>query len=144
MTYKVHLDSKNAIKTRLKINNNGAAQRYFQNEAYRFMDKYVPLRNRNLRKNVDLSNPKLIVYESPYAKYMFYGKKMVMPENGKSAFYSPDYGFWSIKGGKKVVTDENLIYHTPGTGSYWNEKMMSAEGEKLQKKVEKFIRKGGK
>lgn len=144
MTYKVHLDSENVIKTRLKINKNGAAQRYFQNESYRFMDKYVPLRNRNLRKNVDLSNPRLIIYESPYARYMFYGKKMVMPENGKSAFYSPDYGFWSIKGGKKVLTDIDLEYHTPGTGSYWNEKMMSAEGKKLRRKVEKFIRKGGK
>lgn len=144
MTYKVHLDSKNAIKTRLKINKNGAAQRYLQNEAYRFMDKYVPLKKRNLRKNVDLSNPKLIVYESPYAKYMFYGKKMVMPENGKSAFYSPSYGFWSIKGGKKVLTNIDLEYHTPGTGSYWHKKMMSAEGKKLQKKVEKFIREGGK
>lgn len=127
------------IKTNLQLNADGSAQRYFQNTCYEYMDKYVPLRDRSLRKNVDLSNPKLIVYESPYARYMFYGKKMIMPGYDKSAFYSPDYGFWSKKGLKKVVTEEDLVYHTPGTGSYWHEKMWTAEGKDIEKKLQQYI-----
>ncbi len=134
---KVYLQPHGVIKSKLKLN--GPAQRYFQNLCYQYMDKYVPLREGNLRKNVDLGDPNYIIYESPYARYMFYGKKMVMPDNGKSAFYSPSYGFWSKKGEKKVVTNDDLIYHTSGTGSYWHSKMWTAEGKNVEKKLQEYI-----
>lgn len=136
---KVYLNPTAVIKSRLQIDENGPAQRYFQSLCDSYMQKYIPYRDGDLRKNRDLSNPKQIVYESPYARYMFYGKKMVMPENGKSAFYSPDYGFWSIKDGKKVVTDEDLVYHTRGTKAYWHKEMWTAEGKAIEKKLQKFI-----
>ena len=138
----VYIKPDGAIKARLGLQKNGPAQIYFQNTCYRYMDKYVPYSEGNLRKNVDLSNHEVIVYQSPYAKYQYYGKKMVMPSNGKSAFYSPDYGFWSKKGEKKVLTDEDLVYHTGGTGSHWDSKMWAAEGANVIKKVEDYIKRG--
>ena len=140
---KVIFKPDSVIIARLGLEPNGKVQRYFQNTCYRHMNKYVPYNDGNLRKNVDLSNPKMIVYESPYAKYQFYGKKMIMPGYNKSAFYSPEYGFWSKKNLKKELTNDDLVYHTAGTGSHWDKKMWSAEGKKVIKKVEEFIKKGG-
>lgn len=130
------------IKTRLGINPNGPVQKFFTNTCYKYMDKYVPMDEGNLRMNVDIQSNS-ITYESPYARYMYYGKKMVM-SNGKSAFYSPDYGFWSKKGEPKVLTDEDLIYHTPGTGPYWDRRMVSAEMQDIEKEVQTYINRGGK
>lgn len=126
------------IIARLGLEPNGQVQKFFTNTCYRYMDKYVPMKNGDLRTNVDIQADK-IIYESPYARYMYYGKKMVMP-NGKSAFYSPNYGFWSEKGGKKTVTDEDLIYHTPGTGPYWDKKMVANEIDDVIKEVQSYWR----
>lgn len=130
------------IKARLGIEPNGRVQKFFTNTCYKHMDKYVPLDNGDLRTNVDIQ-PNSITYESPYARYQYYGKKMVM-SNGKSAYYSPDYGFWSKKGEKKIVTNEDLVYHTPGTGPYWDKKMVSAEMQDVIKEVQDYVNRGGK
>ena len=138
----VKLKPTSEIKARLGIEPNGRVQKFFTNTCYKHMDKYVPYREGNLRTIVDVK-PDSITYESPYAQYQYYGKKMVM-SNGKSAYYSPDYGFWSKKGEKKTLTDEDLVYHTPGTGSYWDKKMVSAEMQDVVKEVQDYINRGGK
>lgn len=138
----VRINSLNKIKKRLKINDNGSAQAFLVETCYKHMDKYVPMDEGNLRTNVSLTT-NTITYESPYARYQYYGKKMVM-SNGKSAYYSPDYGFWSKKGEKKIATNEDLVYHTPGTGSYWDKRMLSAEKKDVIKEVKNFIKNGGK
>ena len=115
----------------------GPAHAFFTEECYKAMDKYVPYEFGDLRSNVDVQTDK-IVYESPYARYMYYGKKMVM-SNGKSAFYNPDYGFWSKKGEPKTLTDEDLIYHTAGTGPYWDKVMWSAEGKDITRRVQRYV-----
>ena len=129
------------IVIRLGIQEGGPAHKFLTNDCYNHMDKYVPYSGDtgrlHLRENVSLSADS-ITYEMPYAKYMYYGKKMVM-SNGKSAFYSPDYGFWSKKGEKKTLTNEDLVYHTPGTGPYWDELMWSAEGEDVIQEVQEYI-----
>ena len=136
----VKLKPTSEIKVRLGLEPNGRVQKFFTNTCYKHMNKYVPQRDGNLRTIVDIQ-PDSITYESPYAQYQYYGKKMVM-SNGKSAYYSPDYGFWSKKGEKKTLTDEDLVYHTPGTGSYWDKKMVSAEMEQVVQEVQDYI--GGK
>lgn len=129
------------IKMQIGIQPNGPAQRYFQNTCYRYMDKYVPYRTGALRREVDLSNPKKIIYEVPYAHYMYEGIKYVM-DNGKSAYYSPTYGFWSDKGKKKHSSGETLNIRIGGP--HWDKRMWTAEGQDVVKKVQAFIDKGGK
>ena len=131
------------IKARLGIEPNGRVQKYFQDTCYRYMDKYVPRDDGNLRRNVDLSDSTKIVYESPYAHYQYEGKLYVM-ENGKGAYYSPDYGFWSVKGVAKQPTNIDLVYHTAGTGHHWDERMKSAEMDDVIDKVQKYIDRGAK
>ena len=129
------------IKLQLGINPNGAVQRYFQNTCYRYMDKYVPYREGHLRGKVDLSNPKQIVYEVPYAHYIYEGIKYVM-DNGKSAYYSPTYGFWSEKGKKKKPSGEKLNIRIGGP--HWDKRMWTAEGQDITRKVQNFVDRGGK
>lgn len=141
MATSVELKPVGVIKARLGIEPNGRVQRKFQSLCQEYMDNYVPYSEGNLRKNLDMSNPTQIVYESPYAHYQYEGLLWVM-ENGKGAYYSPDYGFWSKK--PKHKTDIPLHYHTAGTGDHWDERMKSAEMDNLVKDLQKFVDKGGK
>ena len=130
----VKINSLNQIANRLGLQKDGPAQAFLVETCYKAMDKYVPRRDGNLRRQVELTHNS-ITYASPYAQYQYYGKKMVM-SNGKSAYYSPDYGFWSKKGESKTLTDEDLVYHTAGTGPYWDKRMLSVDKEKVVKTVQ--------
>lgn len=110
----VTLNPVSMIEARLGIDDNGKAQQFFTQNCYRHMDKYVPYRDGNLRTIVDLQSNS-ITYESPYANYQYKGQR----EDGTH----------------KVVN-----YTTPGTWSYWDRKMVSAEIEDVIKETEKFIK----
>lgn len=129
------------IKIRLGLEPNGRVQKYFQSTCDRHMDKYIPLDQGDLRKEKDLSDPTKIVYEKPYAHYQYIGHKWVM-NNGKSAYYSPNYGFWSKK--PKHDSGEPLIYHTAGTGDHWDRRMVSAEMDRVVKEMQDYVDRGGK
>lgn len=112
----VYIDSLEKIKKRLKIDDNGSAQAFLVNTCYKHMDKYVPRRDGNLRTIVDI-NKNSITYQSVYAGYQYYGQR---------------------KDGSHKVRN----YTTPGTGSYWDKRMISAEIDNVVDEVQKFI--GGK
>lgn len=104
------------IKAKLGIEPNGRVQKFFTNTCYKHMDKYVPMDEGNLRTIVDIE-PNYITYESPYAKYQYYGVR----EDG---------------------THEVHNYTTPGTGKYWDKRMKSAEMQQVVKEVQDYV--GGK
>lgn len=104
------------IKARLGIDSNGRVQKFFTNTCYKHMDKYVPMDKGNLRTVVDIQSDS-ITYESPYAKYQYKGIR--------------DDGTHKVKN-----------YTTPGTGPYWDERMVSAEMKDVVKEVQNYI--GGK
>ena len=137
----VELKPASEIKARLGIEPNGRVQKFFTSTCAKHMDKYVPMRNGNLRTNVDIQ-PDSITYESPYAHYQYEGKLYVM-ENGKGAYYSPDYGFWSKKGVAKQPSNRDLVYHTSGTGHHWDKRMVSAEMQDVVKEVQDYFNKRG-
>ena len=111
------LEPTSSIKIGLGIEPNGRVQRFFTNTCYKHMDKYVPKDNGDLRTNVDIQ-PSKIIYESPYARYQYYGVR----EDG---------------------THKVQHYTTPGTGPYWDHKMMSIESEQVVKEVQDFVNRGG-
>ncbi|MEM5781253.1 MAG: minor capsid protein, partial [Lawsonibacter sp.] len=91
------------------------AQKWLDNEILKDSAPYVPritgaLEHSGIAGTVIGSGE--IVYNSPYARYQYYGKVMVDPKTGKAAMYSPDYGFWSRPGVKKVKTNRNLRFST--------------------------------
>ena len=103
------------IKADLGIEPNGRVQKYFTARCYQHMDKYVPKDTGNLRENVILDSDS-ITYQSPYAhaQYVGYTKGPV------------------------------LNYTTPGTGPYWDKRMVSAEIQDVVKECQAFINRGGK
>ena len=111
----VKMQPTSVIKAHLGIEPNGRVQKFFQNTCYKHMDKYVPMDEGDLRTNVDLSNPTQIVYESPYAHAQYIG----------------------IVNGSEVKN-----YTTPGTGPYWDKRMVSAEMQDVVKEVQNYV--GGK
>jgi hypothetical protein len=114
----VKLKPTSVIKARLGIEPNGRVQQFFTNTCYKHMDKYVPMDNGDLRTVVDIQ-PDSITYESPYAEYQYYGMR---------------------KDGTHVVKH----YTTPGTGTYWDKRMVSAEMQNVVKEVQDYVNRGGK
>lgn len=104
------------IKARLGLEPNGRVQKFFTNSCYKHMDKYVPKDEGNLRINVDIQSAS-ITYESPYARYQYIGMR---------------------DDGSRVVKN----YTTPGTGTYWDKRMVSAEIDDVVKEVQDYV--GGK
>ena len=113
----VKLKPTSQIKIALGIEPNGRVQRFFTNTCYKHMDKYVPMDEGNLRTNVDIQ-PSTITYESPYARYQYYGIR----EDG---------------------THQVRNYTTPGTGTYWDKRMVSAEMQDVIEEVQNFVNRGG-
>ena len=112
-----HINSFDKISRKLGIQENGPMQAFLLDTAYRRMNKYVPRRDGNLRKNVMVTN-QAIYYMSPYAEYQYRGRR---------------------KDGSRVVKK----YTTPNTGPYWDEKMKSAEMDDLMKELKDEMRRGG-
>lgn len=112
----IKLKPTSQIKARLGIQPNGRVQKFFTNTCYKHMDKYVPMDEGNLRTIVDVKSDS-ITYESPYAKYQYYGMRA---------------------DGSRPVRN----YTTPGTGTYWDKRMTSTEIQDVVKEVQNYI--GGK
>lgn len=112
----VQMKPTSEIIVRLGIEENGQTHQFLTNTCYRHMDKYVPMDIGNLRTNADIQ-PSSITYESPYASYQYYGQR----EDGSH----------------KVVN-----YTTPGTGPYWDRRMVSAEIDDVIQEVQNYM--GGK
>ena len=109
----VKMKPTSVIKARLGLEPNGRVQQFFTNTCYKHMDKYVPMDEGNLRSNVDIQ-PDHITYESPYAHVQYVG-----------------YTKGPVKN-----------YTTPGTGPYWDKRMVSAEMSQVVKEVQNYV--GGK
>ena len=106
------------IKADLGIEPNGKVQKYFTERCYQHMDKYVPKDTGALRETV-VKGTDYIKYNMPYAHAQYVG----------------------IVHGTPVNPDN---YTTPGTGPYWDKRMVSAEIQDVVKECQAFINRGGK
>lgn len=78
-------------------------------------DKYVPkatgeLANVEVRQNI-------IIYKAPYARAMFYGKKLVDAKSGVVGFPIGNGEYRSRAGEKKVKSDKD--WHYQNGGAFW-------------------------
>lgn len=103
-------------------------QKFVDSECIRLMVKYTPARNNILYKSPTLGT-KIgsghIYYQSPYARYQYYGKLMVSSVTG-----SP----YAKSGESKVLTDKELKYSTsrhPQAQKLWFETMKTNHKEQI-------------
>lgn len=115
------------------LDKEGRITRCLRDTADRLMNPFVPMDNGMLRRNKAYPNNHSIKYNSPYAKYQYYGKLM-LTKSGSS---------WAKLGEKKVETNKKLKYHTSGTGAKWDKLMMQRRKNDLVKDVENYIKSGG-
>lgn len=127
------------IKADLGINPDGPVQAFFTDTCVKHMDKYVPKDTGMLRDNI-IKTKTSVTYNVPYAHYQYIGKLYVM-DNGKGAYYNPDYGYWSKPNTAKKPTDRDLK-HNGITTSYWDKKMWSAEKDIIIKEVQEYVNRG--
>lgn len=113
----VKMQPTSQIKARLGLEPNGRVQKFFTSECAKAMDKYVPMREGNLRDYTIEGN--LIIYDQPYAHYQYEG----VSKNGKPLNYSID--------------------KHPLATKHWDKVMWSAEGTDILERIQdKFF--GGK
>jgi len=102
------------INTRLTTANK-RAQMWLDNEVLKDSAPFVPRLGGALERS-GIAGTRigsgLLVYNSPYARYQYYGKLMVDPQTGKGAFFKEGFGFWSRPGVRKVLTNRDLVYST--------------------------------
>lgn len=116
-----------------------AAQRFFTEEVMRASDPYVPM-DTGVLKNIAKNCGDEILYNTPYARYQWYGKLMVDPYTGKGAFFSEDYGFWSRPGVQKVLSDRDLNYQgAPRRGAFWVNRAWADNKYSIIKSTREFI-----
>ena len=87
-----------------------------------------------------ISKPE-IVTDTPYAQYLFRGKKMVDPRTGASGFLTPE-GWRSRKGCVKVLTNEPLNYNrskNPAAAPRWDRTLSAAEGKAMAADLQRYI-----
>lgn len=117
------------------------AQKFFSDKLLNVCGPYTP-RDSEILMNSGrvVDDGTAIEYETPYARYQYYGKLMVDPITGKGAFHSEDYGFWSRRYVKKKLTDRDLKYQgAPTRGSHWVERAWLANKDSLIEQTEDYI-----
>lgn len=121
MNYQVHLDSTGRIARRKGLGKGGVIQKYIDSKVIRLSDPYVPLESGTLKLSGQLGTDLgsgVITYNSPYARYLYYGLVM----EGRAP---------------KQLTNRPITYHgAPKRGSYWFEKMKQYHGKAILKGAE--------
>ena len=131
----------------------GPAHRWFTSELKKLSDPYVPKRDGILRASAYVAQEgDAIIYKTPYARYLWYGKVMVDPKTGKACGVYTDRRtgnvvFYSRKFVKKVLTDRDIRfrYQDGGlAGARWVERCWIDNREALCKSLEDYIKLKGR
>lgn len=117
----------------------GKAQTFVDSECIRLMVRYTPARNNILYKTPTLGT-KLgsgrIYYQSPCARYQYYGFLMVSSVTG-----SP----WAKNGESKVLTKRRLRYSTarhPQAQARWFEAMKTNHRDQIRRGAAAYTKRG--
>ena len=123
-TININLDAVATILAKRGLEPGGKAQRFMSSEIQRLSDPYAPFDNGILKSNVSMSlDGTQIIYNSPYAQRMWYGKVMV--------------------GNPLEATDKDIKFQgSPMRGKEWVTRAMIDRKQDVIDAVEKFV-KGG-
>lgn len=113
----VELKTPTQIIIDLGLDDNGVITQELTNLIYKYMYRYIPFSGNtgriHLRENVSITN-NTITFNSPYARKQYFGSQ----------------------------TGEEWNYTTPGTGPYWDKRMLTAHRQDIMNEIAKKY--GGK
>ncbi len=130
---------------KLGINRRGSVQMAVAEEVLRLSDALVPFDSGVLKQSAMIEDGgEIVSWNTPYARYQYYGMLMVDPKYKKGAMFNKEYGFWSRPGVVKELTDTSLHYQGQGT-SHWVEVAMQNGGmEQVLEAARKKLRENSK
>ena len=131
------------VVKKLGIDKTGAAQRFHTSNVLRRMMKYMPMETGMLTKATVIQSDTMIVTDTPYAQYVYYGNRMVNAATGKGPRWIPGVGWRWPRGAKLVPTSDPLHYTTtfhPLAGPFWDKRLAQAEGQVIAEELEAYIR----
>ena len=109
------------------------AQKIIDMDVLKFNARYIPFQTGALNHSGELGTEigsGRVVYNAPYARYMYYGK--VMRDAQGRAYYGK---------APKHVTTEDIQYHgAPQRGAFWFERMKQAHKEQIRRDAAKKLR----
>lgn len=132
LKFSVHTDGLEAIKDKL-AEGYTKAEHKVAIEVRSDTSPYVPARNLVLDSTTRVDG-RFVIYQQPYAHYLYHGKLRVDPETGSS--YAP-------YGATKVLTDKNLVFskakHAQAQ-SHWFEASKAENLEKWVRVADKAVK----
>jgi hypothetical protein len=139
---RIDVNDVNHILRKHGLQAGGPVQKFFTSELMRLSDPYVPFRSGPLKNSVHPSDEwDAIIYNTPYARYHWFGKLMVDPITKKGAFYDPRSGrYWSRPNTPKELTTRDLQYTGgPLRGPKWVERCWIDNKDSIINSVEAYI-----
>lgn len=132
------------------LDKTGDVQAFHTQNVLRRIKKYMPFRAGVTYKitvaQTDIHKPE-IVTDTPYAKYLFYGKVMIDPQINAAGFMTPE-GWRSRKNCVKVRTNRDLKFFdgkNKQAGPRWDRALSANEGKAMAADLQRYInRRSGK
>lgn len=122
----------------------GDAQKSHTANVLRRIKRYMPFVSGMTYKvtvvQTDISRP-FIITDTPFAKYLFYGKVMVDPKLRIAGFMTPE-GWRSRKNVPKVRTNRDLQYNktkNTNAGPRWDRALSAAEGKAMAADLQRYL-----
>lgn len=139
--YAVAFDLQSCIR-KLGLEEKGRIQQATANEVLRLSGPYVPFATGDLQASGHVENQSEVVWNTPYATYMWNGIVYEDPDLHCAGFLT-DNGWFSRKGTQKVPTERTFEYQNGSIrGSHWVDKMMQNGGrEAIERAVREMARK---
>ena len=126
------------------LNETGNVQQFHTANVLKRIKRYMPFVSGMTYKvtvaQTDIKKPE-IVTNTPYAKYLFYGKVMVDPKLRIAGFMTPE-GWRSRKNVPKVRTGRALQYNrmkNPNAGPRWDRALSAAEGRAMAADLQRYL-----
>lgn len=129
------------------LEDGGRVQQTIDEAFLRYCEPYLPFDTGQLRdsgiRSTKIGSGK-VIWDTPYAHYLYEGEKYVDPITGKGAFYNENYGFWSRPNTQKVPSGEPLHYHGGGLrGKRWAERMWADHYKDIIREAQAVANGGG-
>lgn len=139
--YQCTFNLDDCIRT-LGLEERGRVQQVVTNEVLRLSEPYVPMAEGDLIASGHIENNTDVVWDMPYARYMWNGIVYEDPDLHCAGFMT-DNGWRSRKGVQKVPTDRSLQYQNGNLrGAHWVDRMMQNGGrEEIEKAAREAVKK---
>jgi len=123
----------------------GKLQQFIDSTILKGIEPYIPMRSGATTKS-GINHTKIgsgmLIWRTPYIRYIYYGVLMVDPDYGVGAFYNPLTGqFWSRRGVRKIASERELTFDTsrhPKAGKLWSQRYLSDNRTRLSMAVNKM------